>query len=125
MADRKLSSVSAVSDMNFVYAETSTGETVKISKADLASVVAGIMLPFKKIEGIADLNTMGTGFCEISSNMGNIPPVNDSGYIGYVLSFAEKSNLRIQIAMCYVGNSLWFRRTVQGENNYTEWEQFK
>ena len=87
--------------------------------------MAGIMLPFKKIEGIADLNSMGTGFCEISSNMGHIPPVNDSGYIGYVLSFAEKSNLRIQIAMCYVGNSLWFRRTVQGENNYTEWEQFK
>lgn len=43
MADRKMSSVSAVSDMNFVYAETSTGELVKISKADLASVVAGII----------------------------------------------------------------------------------
>ena len=43
MADKKLSSVSAVSDMNYVYAETSTGETVKISKADLASVVAGLM----------------------------------------------------------------------------------
>ena len=42
MADKKLSSVSAVSDMNFVYAETSSGETVKISKADLASVVAGL-----------------------------------------------------------------------------------
>lgn len=43
MADKKLSSVSAVSDMNFVYAETSSGETVKISKADLASVVAGLI----------------------------------------------------------------------------------
>lgn len=43
MADKKLSSVSAVSDMNFVYAETSSGETVKISKADLASVVAGLL----------------------------------------------------------------------------------
>lgn len=43
MADKKLSSVSAVSDMNYVYAETSTGETVKISKSDLASVVAGLM----------------------------------------------------------------------------------
>lgn len=44
MADKKLSSVSAVSDASFVYAETSSGETVKISKADLASVVAE-MLP--------------------------------------------------------------------------------
>ena len=43
MADKKLSSVSAVSDMNYVYAETSTGETVKISKANLASVVAGLL----------------------------------------------------------------------------------
>lgn len=43
MADKKLSSVSAVSDASFVYAETSSGETVKISKADLASVVAGII----------------------------------------------------------------------------------
>lgn len=43
MADKKLSSVSAVSDMNYVYAETSTGETVKISKADLASVVAELL----------------------------------------------------------------------------------
>ena len=88
-------------------------------------MVAGIVLPFKKIEGITDLNQMGTGFCELTSSMGNIPPVNDNGYIGYVLSFDEKSNLRIQIAMCYVGNSLWFRRTVQGENNFTEWEKFK
>lgn len=43
MADKKLSSVSAVNDMNYVYAETSSGETVKISKADLASVVAGVI----------------------------------------------------------------------------------
>ena len=43
MADKKLSSVSAVSDMNFVYAETASGETVKISKSDLASVVAGLL----------------------------------------------------------------------------------
>lgn len=43
MADKKLSSVNAVSDMNYVYAETSSGETVKISKSDLASVVAGLL----------------------------------------------------------------------------------
>jgi hypothetical protein len=43
MADKKLSSVSAVSDMNYVYAETSSGDTVKISKSDLASVVAGVL----------------------------------------------------------------------------------
>ena len=52
MADKKLSSVNAVSDMNYVYAETSSGETVKISKSDLASVVAGVI-------GLAGLNNNG------------------------------------------------------------------
>ena len=43
MADKKLNSVSSVTDAAYVYAETSNGETVKISKADLASVVAGVI----------------------------------------------------------------------------------
>lgn len=51
MADKKLSSVSAVSDMAYVYAETSSGETVKISKADLASVAAGL-ISFPFINGV-------------------------------------------------------------------------
>ena len=34
MADKKLNSVSSVTDAAYVYAETSNGETVKISKAD-------------------------------------------------------------------------------------------
>ena len=43
MADKKLNSVSPVTDAAYVYAETSNGDTVKISKADLASVVAGLL----------------------------------------------------------------------------------
>ena len=43
MADKKLNSVSPVTDAAYVYAETSNGDTVKISKADLASVVAGLI----------------------------------------------------------------------------------
>ena len=51
MADKKLSSVSAVSDMAYVYAETSNGEIVKISKADLATVAAEL-IPFPFINGV-------------------------------------------------------------------------
>ena len=54
MADKKLNSVSPVTDAAYVYAETSNGDTVKISKADLASVVAG--LRYKRLsvmDGIA------------------------------------------------------------------------
>ena len=43
MADKKLNSVSPVTDAAYVYAETSNGDTVKISKAALASVVAGLL----------------------------------------------------------------------------------
>lgn len=39
-ADKKLNSVNLVNDASYVYAETASGETVKIAKADLASVVA-------------------------------------------------------------------------------------
>ena len=57
MADKKLSSVSSVSDAAYVYAETSNGDTVKISKADLASVVAGLMgYSDTKIVYISDYN---------------------------------------------------------------------
>lgn len=68
MADKKLSSVSAVSDMNYVYAETSTGETVKISKADLASVVAGLMGYPKGTVNFSSWNELNN---HINNNMGN------------------------------------------------------
>lgn len=82
MADKKLSSVSAVSDMNFVYAETSTGETVKISKSDLASVVAGL-LP----------NLLRTSLMPINGAVSTLR-VTDSGVFQYNLANneTEKAN---------------------------------
>lgn len=64
MADKKLNSVSSVTDAAFVYAETSNGETVKISKADLASVVAGVMgrIKFGLLPIGTTSLTLGSGF---------------------------------------------------------------
>lgn len=78
MADKKLSSVSAVSDMNYVYAETSSGETVKISKTDLASVVAGLvnLLRSKGFSNSTDLNDnifSSTGFWTVTGNASHSP----------------------------------------------------
>lgn len=42
MADKKLNAVSTASDGAYVYAEDASGNQIKISKADLASVVAGL-----------------------------------------------------------------------------------
>ena len=43
MADKKLNAVSTASDGAYIYAEDSGGNQIKISKADLASVVAGLL----------------------------------------------------------------------------------
>lgn len=43
MADKKLNAVSTESDGAYIYAEDASGNQIKISKADLASVVAGIL----------------------------------------------------------------------------------
>lgn len=82
MADKKLSSVSPVSDMNYVYAETASGETVKISKADLASVVAGL-LP----------NLLRTSLMPINGAVSTLR-VTDSGVFQYNLANneTEKAN---------------------------------
>lgn len=43
MADKKLNAVSTASDGAYIYAEDASGNQIKISKADLASVVAGLL----------------------------------------------------------------------------------
>lgn len=43
MADKKLNAVSTASDGAYIYAEDASGNQIKISKADLATVVAEII----------------------------------------------------------------------------------
>ena len=101
MADRKMSSVSAVSDMNFVYAETSTGELVKISKADLASVVAGL-LSSKFVNLGSSVNN--------SQSLTSISPIGQCGIIllNANVNYASESNQH---------SSLWlYMNTISGTN---------
>lgn len=44
MADKKLNAVSTATDGAYIYAEDASGNQIKISKADLASVVAGMVI---------------------------------------------------------------------------------
>lgn len=46
MSDVRLNDKSVASDAAYIYAETASGEQVRISKADLATVVAGMMFKF-------------------------------------------------------------------------------
>lgn len=43
MADKKLNAVSTASNGAYIYAEDASGNQIKISKADLATVVAGLL----------------------------------------------------------------------------------
>lgn len=127
MADKKLSSVSAVSDMNFVYAETSTGETVKISKADLASVVAGLIdfnasTQFKErglISSGTNMDDLGMGIWNRYSGsytINNKPP-----YDSFIAVVYRSGSYVVQIAYNVANNSQSVRRTYYG-GNWTSWQ---
>ena len=61
MADKKLNEVTKVTDMAYVPVIMADGSIGQIAKADLASVVAGILAPFKmggRLQSGFDLNTL-------------------------------------------------------------------
>ena len=106
MADKKLSSVNSVSDASFIYAETSSGETVKISKADLASVVAGLIgnpLPVKGWTNNIDANTQPAGIVYCGENSVNCPEA-------YCVLFTLSENNQVaQIAIATQTNIVYVR----------------
>ena len=57
MADKKLNAVSTASDGAYVYAEDASGNQIKISKADLATVVAEL-LSYSHQNMLADRGTL-------------------------------------------------------------------
>ena len=127
MADKKLSSVSAVSDMNYVYAETSTGETVKISKADLASVVAeqigfNASTQFKErglISSGTNMDDLGMGIWNRYSGsytINNKPP-----YDSFIAVVYRSGSYVVQIAYNAANNSQSVRRIYYG-GNLTSWQ---
>ena len=61
MADKKLNAVSTASDGAYIYAEDASGNQIKISKADLASVVAGVMKIALKESSVPSGGTLNLG----------------------------------------------------------------
>ena len=113
MSDKKLNSVSSVTDAAYVYAETSNGETVKISKADLASVVAGTMR--KVLATTADLNEVKTnGSYYVSSG------VNAPGNYFYFEVLKTSSQDVIQVGYAIISDKLWKRTFIN--NSWSSWK---
>lgn len=71
MADKRLNDVSTASDGAYVYAEDASGNQIKISKADLATVVAGLLgihISTHSVENGATINiTMGYGLLVVKN----------------------------------------------------------
>lgn len=79
-SDKKLNAVSAASDGAYIYAEDSSGNQIKISKADLASVVAGVI-------GTASFSK--SGLLHFSRASGSIIKNNDFEGVEIAINFKD------------------------------------
>ena len=74
MADKKMNELGTASDAAYIYAETSSGEQIRISKADLASVVAGLFTKgHSYIGNIDDISDYMWARVDGSKSAGSIP----------------------------------------------------
>ena len=71
MADKKMNDFPTAADGAFVYAEDANGNQIKISKADLASVVAGLVIQEVYISTNEITITLPYGIYMISDNKEN------------------------------------------------------
>lgn len=124
MADRTLNEISSATDFANAYTEDASGNQVKISKADMASVLAGVMdFPFEVRDrtsgNLNELTQMGiyrvagTGFLNAPS----------SSLYGILLVLKDKSSYGVQVLFnSYVGTVYW-RGFNWEDNNFYEWKQ--
>ena len=82
--DKALNEKDVVSDAPYILAKTSNGDTVKISKADLASVVAGLTntnFGFKTLKELATgvMTSLGTGTVTLE----NVDEFRTPGFYGH------------------------------------------
>lgn len=100
MADKKLNEVTKVTDMAYVPVIMSDGSIGQIAKADLASVVAGILAPFKmggRLQSGFDLNTL-LDFGIYSFTTGDvINSGSDGASVLIIYGYAPNRVLQVQI----------------------------
>lgn len=102
MADKKLNAVSTASDGAYIYAEDASGNQIKISKADLASVVAGVMPSKSKL-----LLTENTTIANTGGNTGTYRRVaiissGNNGLCSFLLSGVSYGDRTYSLAFCSI-----------------------
>lgn len=100
MSDKRLNEVTKVTDMEYVPVIMADGSIGQIAKADLASVVAGILAPFKmggRLQSGFDLNTL-LDFGIYSFTTGDvINSGSDGASVLIIYGYAPNRVLQVQI----------------------------
>ena len=120
--DKKLNEVTKVTDMAYVPVILADGSIGQIAKADLASVVAGILrintlIPYGSVQNDAN-NLLATGDFLVSDITENIPPINKWGTIKVSGNGLDCSQLFISIN----GGEAFVRSKANG-TNFTAWSR--
>ena len=127
MADKKLNEVTKVTDMAYVPVIMSDGSIGQIAKADLASVVAGIVNPL--LCGLAVVNR------DINDNLNNLTSPGIYNFVdnnsivannpgikyGVVIVFVAAHSYIAQIALD--SSNLWFRFMNPSQSQYNGWRK--
>ena len=128
MEDKKLNAVSTASDGAYIYAEDASGNQIKISKADLASVVAGIinssgLYPFMARDFSGDnfnnINQAGLYYVNnYSLSISNHPVNNGSQGILIVFVAANYANSLAQVFINQTSQEFYFRTKNNDNGNW-------
>lgn len=120
MADKKLNEVTKVTDMAYVPVIMADGSIGQIAKADLASVVAGIIgfgLPYR---GVLSSVSQFNGAIELGSYRygGSLSTELGTSNYGTVVVFPAD----IYIAQIIIGPSFSFRISYDGGKVWSSWK---
>jgi hypothetical protein len=121
--DKAESALTTVSDVAFVRAVDASGNSVKISKSDLASVLG---VPFIKNVTITDMNSSDCMDNIISafktSEVSNLPDGMTTGSSVYCLCVCFKNSVFTSQSL-YVSNSEMYIRFVWGGDHSRPWKK--
>ena len=122
MSDKKMNDFPTAADGAFVYAEDANGNQIKISKADLASVVAELLKTNKdfiqkmaymvQITGVTNANDIKAGHFAYISNANNVLNMPLNSTQGYLYCFGLENGYRVQFYIEYSGTPYCVRNYI-------------
>lgn len=123
MADKKLNELGTASDANFIYAEASNGMQVRISKADLASVVARQIPSNNNMFGYEYVGTGSAdtliGRYQVPKTLSGLPSGLSSNYVFLDTIFGKTTNGCTQ--KLYDGDNIYSRSGTKQGTGWTAW----